>query len=215
LLGFGDLSQAVNYVTKHDVEGFRHERLYNMLAGAGLGMDDIEKRVKLAFACLLTAVGIPMFLAGEEFADEHDRFNANGSVDQNGGKQVDPVNFSRVNEPMRQRVFQYVARLVKFRTMHPALSVNDIEFIHVDFNDGKRVLVWRRGNSQDPVVVVANFSDWGSDTRDPNAEYRVPNWPATPVGRQWKDFSQDRLIPAQWVAREPILAWEAKVYALV
>jgi len=51
---------------------------------------------KLAFACLLTAVGIPMILAGEEFADQHDRFDSHGNVSQDGGKQVDPVDFSRL-----------------------------------------------------------------------------------------------------------------------
>lgn len=29
-----------------------------------------EQRAKLAFVCLLTAVGIPMILAGEEFVDQ-------------------------------------------------------------------------------------------------------------------------------------------------
>ena len=38
-----------------------------MLTQAGLQGMDIEKRIKPAFACLLTAVGIPMILAGEEF----------------------------------------------------------------------------------------------------------------------------------------------------
>jgi len=36
-----------------------------------------------------------MILAGDEFADQHDLFDARGNVTQNGGKQVDPVNFSR------------------------------------------------------------------------------------------------------------------------
>src|SRR5205823_6474118 len=112
------------------------------------------------------AVGIPMFLAGEEFADEHDRFDANGNVTQDGGKQIDLVDFSRATEPMRKRILDYVSGLVKFRTTQPALAVDDTDFIHVDFNDGKRVLAWRRGTSgQDPVVVVANFSDFG--TRGP------------------------------------------------
>ena len=57
---------------------------------------------------------------------------------------------------MRRRVFQYVGRLVKLRTTHPALAVNDTQFIHVDFNDSKRVMVWTRGGpAQDPVVVIA------------------------------------------------------------
>ena len=35
---------------------------------------EIGRRVKLAFCCLLTSVGIPMILAGDEFADENDLF---------------------------------------------------------------------------------------------------------------------------------------------
>jgi pullulanase len=221
LLGFADGAQAINYVTKHDVEGFRHERLFTMLRG--FSNEDKEKRIKLAFVCLLTAVGIPMFLAGEEFADQHDFFDKDGNVTQNGGKQVDPVNFSRLVDttdplqPMRKRVFEHVARLVKFRTRQPALGVNDTEFIHLDFDAGKRVVVWKRGGpGQDPVVVVANFSDFvTTGAGSPGAEYRVHNWPATPAGRQWREVTQARFVAPEWIGREPLYPWEAKVYTLV
>ena len=210
-VGFSDGGRAINYITSHDVEDPRKERLFNMLRS----QSDTNKRIQLAFTCLLTAVGIPMILAGEEFADEHDLFDANGNVSQNGGKQVDPVNFSRLGDAWRRDIFRYVARLVHLRTTHPALSVNDTNFIHVDFEQGKRVLVWRRGNPADPVVVVANFSSFATDTNVPNPEYRVPNWPATPPNRRWVCVSQgDRVVPPSWVAREPIFGWEAKVYAL-
>lgn len=229
VLGFTDGAQAVNYLTSHDVEGFRRERLYNFLLNNGLGLDDIEKRVKLGFVCLLTAVGIPMILAGEEFADEHDRFDRTGSVTQAGGKQVDPVNYSRLEDatlpdskipdpkpPVRRRILAYVSRLVQLRTAHPSLAVNDTEFIHVDFSDGKRVLVWKRGApGSDPVVVLANFSDFvTANAGNPSAEYVVPNWPAVAEGRQWREITQNRDVPAAWIGREPIFAWEAKVYTL-
>jgi pullulanase len=137
-------------------------------------------------------------------------------VSQDGGKQTDPVNFSRAEDPSRSGLLPYVARLVKLRTSHAALSVNDTEFLHVDMTPGRRVLVWRRGSADDPIVVVANFSDFGSEhTADGFAEYRVPNWPATPPGKRWRDVSQDRDIPAEWVGRESLFSWEAKVYALV
>jgi pullulanase len=103
---------------------------------------------------------------------------------------------------------------VSLRTTHPALAVNDTNFIHVDFDQGKRVLAWRRGQPADPVVVVANFSDFSTDTSRPNAEYVVRNWPATPAGRQWREVTQGRPVPGLWVGREPIFSWEAKVYAL-
>ena len=212
-LSFSQGAQAINYLTSHDVEGFRRERLFSFFNNSGV--TDIERRVKLAFACLLTAVGIPMILAGEEFADQHDRFDSQGHVTQDGGKQVDPVDFSRLQDDWRQRIFEHVARLVKARTEIPALSVDDTTFIHTDFNDGKRVLVWRRGNNtQAPVIVVANFSDFVSDG-GLAGEYRVPNWPATPPGKRWREITQDRLVAPEFVGREPLFSWEAKVYTLV
>jgi 1,4-alpha-glucan branching enzyme len=209
-LGFSDGAQAVNYVGSHDVEGFRNERLFNFLQNNGIVFT--EERIKLAFACLLTAVGVPMIFAGDEFADAHDL-----SV-SHPPKQRDAVNYERLEEPFRRRVFDHVSRLVKFRTSEEALSVNDTEFIHADFAEGKRVVVWQRGRpgSLSQAVVVANFSDFvTANAESPSAEYRVPNWPATPPGKKWREITQARDVPAEWVAREPIFAWEAKIYALV
>jgi hypothetical protein len=67
------------------------------------------------------------------------------------------------------------------------------------------------GLGHDPVVDVANFSDWGSD---PTSEYVVPNWPATPPGRSWREVTRNRPVAAEWVGREPLYPWEAKVYTL-
>jgi 1,4-alpha-glucan branching enzyme len=213
--GYGDLTQAVIYLTSHDVEGFRNERLFNFFMNSGVV--DGEKRAKLAFACLLTAVGVPMILAGDEFADQHDLFDPNGNVNQSQGKQVDPVNFARLDDDWRERIKEYVSRLIKLRTTYDALGVNDTEFIHVDFNDGKRVLVWRRGRpgADEQVVVVANFSDFGTpDAFSASAEYVVPNWPATPAGKRWREVPQNREVSQAKIGREPIFPWEAKVYAL-
>jgi glycosidase len=208
-LGFRDGAQSVNYITSHDVEGFRKERLYNYLQNNSVAFK--EKQIKLAFACLLTAVGIPMILAGEEFADEHDL------PIRNPEKQNDPVNFSRLDrDPWRRVVFDYVARLVRFRIRNDALSVNETSFLHEDMSNGKQVMAWQRGPapSGDLVVVVANFSDWGTDNPgDPRSEYRVHNWPSLPAGRQWREITQERPVPLEWAGREPVFPWEAKVYA--
>lgn len=210
LLGFEDGAQAVNYLGSHDVEGYRNERLFNFLENNGVVYK--EERIKLAFVCLLTAVGIPMIFAGDEFADEHDL------AVRHPEKQRDAVNFSRLAEPFRKRIFGFVARLIKLRTTHEALSVNEVDFIHLDFDDRKRVIAWRRGknNSNAQIVVVANFSDFSS-VPDGNAaaEYRVRNWPHTPLGKKWREVSQERDIPNDWVGREPLYPWEAKVYAIV
>jgi pullulanase len=217
-LGFSDTCQAVNYVGSHDVGGPGNERLYNYLDFNGVALKD--RRIKLAFACLLTAVGIPMIFAGDEFADEHDVdiFSGNsGGRTPDDNKQLDPVNYERLDrDAWRQDVFRHVARLVKLRTSADALSVNDTAFIHVDFEGGKRVLVWQRGriDVDAPVIVVANFSDFGTpDPEDPRAEYVVPHWPALAAGQRWREVTLDREAPR--AGREPLFPWEAKVYAAV
>ena len=42
----------------------------------------------------------------------------------------------------------------------------------------------------------------------------MPGWPATAAGRSWREVTQDRDVPPEWVGREPLFPWEAKVYAL-
>lgn len=194
----------------------RNERLFDYFQNNGVA--DAARRAKLAFACLLTSVGVPMILAGEEFADQHDLFDRKGNVSEAGGKQIDPVKYSRLEEPWRSDMMKYVARLIKLRTSSDALAVNDTRFIHVDINERKRVVAWCRGRLDDEnvVVVVANFSDYCTkDAFNPASEYRVHNWPATPPGKRWREITQERDVPLEYAGREPIFPWEAKVYTLV
>ncbi|KAK4116613.1 glycoside hydrolase family 13 protein [Canariomyces notabilis] len=195
--------QAVNYITSHDIEGLRKERLYNFLVNNGIS--DIERRAKLAFALLLTSVGIPMIFAGEEFADQMDR-----SVDM-GKKQTDPVNYARKDEGgWRQELFRYVANLVKFRTVCPALGENETDFFHVSEARGGKIMAWRRGKVGDgkqPVLIVANFSNESTS----GSEYVIPNWPGKGESG-WREISQGRDVPAEWFGREPLFPWEAKIY---
>jgi pullulanase len=220
--GYADMGQAVIYVTSHDVEGFRNERLYNLLVSNGIVQT--QQRIQLAFVCLLTAVGIPMILAGEEFGAEHDFFDAGGNVDQDGGKQVDPVDFSLLDNAWRTQLKNYVANLTQLRTSSAALSVNDNNIFFTDFS-GKQVMAWIRGNANsgvdggagtaDLIVVLANFSDYGTpNPTDPAAQYVVSNWPATPPGGSWREISQGYAVPTEWIGKEPIYPWEAKVYQL-
>lgn len=200
---FTDGTQAINYITSHDTEGtgyggYQKERLYNFLNNNGV--TDIERRAKLAFACFLTAVGIPMIFAGEEFCDQMDRPISD--------KQSDPVNYERKVEDWRTRIFSCVSTLVNLRKNCPALRVNDTEFIHVDNSRGGKIMAWQRGGQgQIPVVVVANFTDY--DT--PGPQYYVENWPERDKPG-WREVTQNRDVPNEWVGNEPLMHWEAKVY---
>jgi pullulanase len=204
LLGFRDGAESINYITSHDTEGYRKERLYDFLESCGIY--EKEQRAKLAYACLFTAVGIPMIFAGEEFCDQQDRPAVHPS------KQLDPVNYARKRDPWRSCVFDYVANLVRFRKRSAALGVNDTRFIHFDFEHGMRIAAWVRGMDgvQDPVVVVANFSDCAT----PGPEYLIKNWPATSPGKNWREITQAREVPHYWAGREPLYPWEAKVYEM-
>lgn len=208
-IGFYDGAQAINYITSHGVEGYGRERLCAFLWNHGVGSrestSETERRAKLAFACLLTSVGIPMILSGEEFCDEHDRDMRN--------KQVDPVNWERLLDseryPWRRRLFDYVANLVHFRTTCPALGQNDTDILQIDQSGGRKIVAWRRGGARTPpVVVVANFSDEATP-----GEYVVPNWPGQEM-HSWREVTQNRAVPKEWVGKEPLEPWEAKVYVV-
>jgi hypothetical protein len=159
-LSAGDAVQAINCITGHDVEGYGRERLANFLWGHDVGsrdsLSDTERRAKLAFVCPMTCVGIPMILAGEEFCDQHDR----NIYD----KQIDPINWESLLDagryPLRRRLFDYVARLVAFRTGCPALGGNDNSIMHVARSGGTYIVAWSLGGlGTPPVIFVANFSD--------------------------------------------------------
>jgi len=61
-----------------------------------------------------------------------------------------------------------------------------------------------------PVIVLANFSDFASA---PGTDYVIPTWPGpAPAGKKWIEVTQRRDVDPGSVGREPIFAWEAKVY---
>ncbi|KAE9363225.1 glycoside hydrolase family 13 protein [Stipitochalara longipes BDJ] len=190
---------SINYLTSHDTEGGTgKERLYKFFTDSGV--TDMERRAKFAFALFLTSVGIPMIFAGEEFLDQMDRSDSD--------KQSDPVNYERKADDWRTRIFNYVANMVQFRKTSPALGDDDTDFIHVDQSRGGKIMAWKRGGQgKIPVVVVANFTD--EDTE--GTEYVVDNWPDKEVAG-WREVTQNRDVPAEWVGREPLMHWEAKVY---
>lgn len=211
--GYGDVACSVDYITSHDVADA--PRLMNVLLGpmmqaAGLGdggMKNVENavdgadsssdptlqatvqaallRVFGAFAILMTSVGIPMFLAGEEFGDVHDM-----SYTDVNEKQQDPVQWNRAKFRGNAALYANVSKLIQLRVSHPALQRNEVEFFyfHPQFDDNvaPRVFAYCRtqglppGNSNQ-VVVIANMGP------DSFPSYDIPAWrwgasPLTEIG---------------------------------
>ena len=201
--GFTDMAQAVNYVTSHDVGGEGQQRYLNeafsqILRYLNLGdgsvanvrdcVDYLESksdairrvhadaldRVRSSFAILMTSVGIPMFLAGEEFGDVHDL-----DYDDYRLKMSDPVDWRRRGRPGHEGLWEAVRDLIKLRTSNAALQRDEVEFFHfhpnIDSNGGPWVFAFARTGgrplgSRDQVVVVVNAGGQSFP------EYRL-NWP--------------------------------------
>jgi pullulanase/glycogen debranching enzyme len=186
-----------------DAERMMNHLLGSILRGQGLGSGDIaDVRTALetaqlhpsqqssqlngavgfalyrafgVFALMLTSVGIPMFLAGEEFGDVHD---LNFNNDQ--FKQQDPVQFRRIAFPGNHTLQDQVGRLIALRTSHSALQRNEVQFFYFhpqfDGNSTPRVFGYAR-TAEDPVgsrgqvIVLANIG------REKFPRYTVPDWP--------------------------------------
>jgi 1,4-alpha-glucan branching enzyme len=171
---FSDLAQRVTYCTSHDIEKDEEQRLYSFflskLEHVGHSISDAEthsiafEQVCSAFALMLTTAGMPMFLAGEEFAELHDTDRRNWRL-----KMSDPIDWTRSEQPGRRDLIRRIKELVKLRTTHPALQRNEIELFSMnngfhpsfDTNDGERVFVYCRTSGQalgrpGQVIVVAN-----------------------------------------------------------
>ena len=221
--GFGDLAQAVNYLTSHDVEKEDEARLMNFLIGpmlrdAGLGSGSVAdvrravdedgsealkgvkrralERVRSAFALLMTAPGIPMFLAGEEFADVHDLDHTDWRL-----KMSDPVDWSRENRPGHRALRDAVRDLIRLRTSHPALQRNEIAFFYfhpsIDEDGGTRVFAYCRTGGRPlgaagQVIVLANCG--GEDF----PEFRFPwAWGGAAVERGGPQEGAPLVVRAQ------------------
>src|SRR5271154_475320 len=200
--GYADMACSVDYITSHDVAD--GPRLMNIILGpmleaAGLGDDGVQnvrsavdgtdtssnptlqatvqaglRRVFGAFAILMTSVGMPMWLAGEEFGDVHDT----DYIDVNA-KQQDPVQWNRGGGLGNAALKANVTKLIQLRTSHPALQRNEIEFFYFhpqfDDNDAPRVFAYCRTGGQPlgtagQVIVIANMGP------QPFQIYNIPGW---------------------------------------
>ena len=199
-LGYADMACAANYATSHDVAGA--PRMLNAILGPMLptlgyadgGYLSVKSavdsppntavsaavgtalgRVFGVFALIMTSVGMPMFLAGEEFGDIHDT-----DPDAVDPKQQNPVQWRRATYTANAALMARVGALIQLRTSSPALQRNEIEFFYFhptfDDNNGNRVFAYARTNgaplgTAGQVIVLANMGpeSFGSFT--------FPAWP--------------------------------------
>jgi 1,4-alpha-glucan branching enzyme len=203
--GFSDMSCSVPYITSHDVASaprLMNVLLGPMLSAAGLGdggvanvrnaVDSVganpaanptlSAMVSQAlqqcfggFAILMTSVGMPMFLAGEEFGDVHDL-----SFTDVNKKQQDPVQWARAGYANNAQLLDAVTALIQLRTSHPALERDEVEcfYFHPQFDDDNAARVFAYCRTADlalgspgQVIVIANMGPQSYPV------YSIPAWP--------------------------------------
>jgi 1,4-alpha-glucan branching enzyme len=177
---FWDMASRVTYCTSHDVQADDEQRLMpyflSRLGGESRSgkiepgwFESASEMVHSTLALTLTAAGIPMFLAGEEFGDLHDSDRKNWML-----KMSDPVDWERSTFPGHAHLLARVRELVEMRATHPALHRNEVEFFGFsggterqgfhptfDANDGERLFAYCRTGGQPlgrdgQVIVIAN-----------------------------------------------------------
>ena len=169
----GAIRWLADHLNEHNGERADAEQRY--LHGVAL------ERLCSGFCLLMTAVGIPMILAGDEFGDVHDIDHTNWRL-----KMSDPVDWERRYAWANNHdLWRKVADLIKLRKTHPALLRNEISFFyfHPDFNrnEGTRVMAYCRTRNKslgrnEQVVVIANLGKQSFDS------FNLP-W-------YWMDFSR-------------------------
>jgi 1,4-alpha-glucan branching enzyme len=176
---FRDMARRVSYCTSHDIEGDEEQRLipyyleklsqYTAASGSQspLLAELATDQAASTFALMLTAAGIPMFLAGEEFGELHDIDRRNWRH-----KMSDPIDWLREKIPGHRELLARVRELIELRVTHSALHRNELEFFgfaggfhpRFDDNGGERLFAYCRTGgrslgSDGQVIVVGNLRD--------------------------------------------------------
>lgn len=168
-MGFPVATAVVNYLGTHD-----HERILSRIGKRGVFGEEAYRRVRLGFAMLFTAMGIPMIWMGDEFG-----VGAQKSLEPN------KIDWQLLGREENRRLRTYVRDLVRLRRTSAALQSDTIDFIHEDAETG--VLAYLRRNERGGgVVVVLNLS--GADLKG----YPVTGFP---VDGDWRNGENTRTVP--------------------
>lgn len=144
----GDPFQRVIYSESHDTVGNAGTRLPSQIDPTDPGSWAARKRSLLAAGIVLSAPGVPMLFAGQEFL----------SV----GRFADPpapLDWSRASG--HSRIVDFYRDAIALRRnlggTTAGLTGSDLNVFHV--NDGDKVLAYRRSNGSHDVIVLCNFAN--------------------------------------------------------
>ena len=202
--GLTTATQVVNYSCSHDEVRPEHEIIFysqrHITRPASMTIQQLaQAKALLGLATLLTAPGIPMLYAGQEFAEDAPR-----TID------FQPLHWDKLQQGDHQRHHQFIKRLVAARRAHPALASDHIRFYPNDFPREQIVRFDRcladegSGKVTDFVAVALNFSDGQREV-----ELTLP-WPG-----RWQDLISEKVYTVAQNVWLPLSRWQAAVLVYV
>jgi 1,4-alpha-glucan branching enzyme len=157
--GFSNMHQRITYVESHD-----EERIMQELAEHGYPGSQAVARAITAAALCLTAPGIPMLYAGQEFGEATQKV-----VGPN------PLHWELLNRPAGAQIHDALRKMIHLRTRNTALQNGKLQILR---NDAEQdMAIYRRFLDEDNVVVLCNFST-------ERQEVKIP----LPIGGKWKNL---------------------------
>ena len=139
MIGFSNDFGRVAYIESHD-----EERLLRELKEAGLSEDEALRRDLSAMAVTLTAPGVVMLYAGEEFGEATPKVVG-----------LNPLHWEKLDQPSYRLLHDNVRALVRLRTENPALKNGDLQVQGSGLPPD--VAVYQRRSGESGVVVAVNF----------------------------------------------------------
>jgi 1,4-alpha-glucan branching enzyme len=150
--GSWSVKYLANHRTTRPVHTIKFHSSYNIrphpsVAGSYATSGDVAlRKARLGLLALFTSVGLPMLLAGQEFAE-----------DSASTIYFNPTDWSMLERDKNQAHLDFVRRLIRLRREHAALRTANIEFHTDDFAASKLLCFKRWDDAGDVVVVALNF----------------------------------------------------------
>lgn len=138
-LGFSNCFERVVYLESHD-----EERYLRDLDQSGFSTDEALRRDVTALAIMLTAPGVAMVYAGEEFGESTPKIVG-----------LNPLHWKNLDKAVFRGLHENFRALATLRSNHPALRTESISFPTNSLPDN--VVVYERTVPGAAVVVAANF----------------------------------------------------------
>ncbi len=146
------VNYLANYRTPRPLHTIKFHSFYSLqphpsVADKYQTADEVAlRKSRLGLVALLTSVGTPMLLAGQEFAED----SANTVY-------FNPLDWTMLGRPQNQEHLDFARQLVRLRREHPALRTPHLAFYVNDLANEQLLCFKRWDEAGEALVVALNF----------------------------------------------------------